>query len=155
MAVVSVTRTIEASVEKVWASWDDFANIYKFNPNLKHSRLLDGSVPTGIDARRHCTFSDGKNYIRERIVGYQPHQLLEFEIYEGTLPFKSAIAAVEFRAINPTRTEITMRITFKPKLAVLGQIMLPLMKPQFRKMIGKLLDANGRFVTRHELATAA
>ena len=69
MAVVVVDQTVEAPVADVWASWDAFADIVKFNPLLKDSYLLKDSADTGLGALRQCDFSDGKNYIREKIIG--------------------------------------------------------------------------------------
>ena len=43
MAKVTVNRTVNAASEKVWVSWDNFGEIYKFNPNLEHSHLIQSS----------------------------------------------------------------------------------------------------------------
>ena len=49
METINVKKVIDAPVEKVWESWDDFGNIYKFNPGINASRLL-GEDSTGIGA---------------------------------------------------------------------------------------------------------
>jgi hypothetical protein len=54
MATLTVSKQVDASVQDVWATWEDFGNIYKFNPVLKHSHLLsDSSEPTGVGSERH------------------------------------------------------------------------------------------------------
>ena len=150
MAKVSVTRTVDAPLDKLWASWDDFGAIYRFNPNLKGSFILDGSAKTGLGAERQCDLSDGKNYIQERIVEYAPHRRLVIDVYNGTLPLKSAVASFDLKSLGPDRSEVTMTMEFKPKFGLLGKLMVPMMKPQFRKLLGKLLDGNKAFVERGE-----
>jgi len=40
MAEISLSKTVNAPAGQVWASWDDFGNIYKFNPGIAASKLL-------------------------------------------------------------------------------------------------------------------
>lgn len=155
MANVTVNRTINAPVEKVWESWDDFGNIYKFNPNLNHSYLLANSQPTGAGAKRQCNINDGKNWIREEVVGYVPNQSMTLNIYEGTMPLKQAIATIRFRTIGPNQTEVSMTMEFEPKMGLLGKLMLPMMKPKFKVMLNALLAGNDAFVTQGQIANAA
>jgi len=155
MANVTVNRTIAAPVEQVWASWDDFGNIYKFNPNLNHSRLLDSNLPTGIGAKRQCDINDGKNWIREEVMDYIPNRTLKIKIYEGTMPLKRAIATLTFQPITAHQTEVTMSMDFEPKLGLLGKIMVPMMKLKFKGMLNALLAGNDAFVTQGQLANAA
>ncbi|PZD75385.1 hypothetical protein C1752_00004 [Acaryochloris thomasi RCC1774] len=154
MANVTVYRTIHSPIEKVWESWDDFGGIYKFNPNLKHSRLIDGSQATGAGAKRQCDISDGKNWIREEVLEYVPHKSMKINIYEGTMPLKSAIATLRFRRVTANRTEVSMAMDFEPKMGLLGKLMLPMMKPKFRGMLNSLLEGNDAFVTQGQLANA-
>lgn len=150
MAKVSLTRIIDAPLDRLWASWDDFGAIYRFNPNLKGSFVLEGSARTGLGAERQCDLSDGKNYIQERIVEYAPHRRLVIDIYNGTLPLKSATASFDLKSLGPNRSEVTMTMEFTPKFGVVGKLMIPMMKPQFRKLLGRLLDGNKAFVERGE-----
>ncbi len=156
MAKVTVTRTVNAPLQDVWASWDNFSDIYRFNPNLNGSHLLPGSASTGMGATRQCDMRDGKNFIQERIIGYDPHRKLVIDIYNGTLPLKSAVATFDFRAHGAQRSEVTMTMEFTPKMGLLGKMMLPLMKRQFRPMLQALLDANAAYVeTGTEVSRAA
>lgn len=148
MATVSVSRLIDAPIEKVWASWDDFGAIQRFNPNLNASFLINSSAPTGLGAMRQCDLSDGKNYIRERVIDYRPHERLTIDIYEGTLPMKSAEARFDFKP-RRGQTEVTMQMDFVPKFGLLGRLIVaPMMKPQLAKMMAKLLAGNADFVER-------
>ena len=155
MAYVTVNRTINAPIETVWESWDDFGGIYKFNPNLKYSRLLDGSQPTGEGAKRQCDINDGKNWIREKVVEYVPRKRMKIDIYEGTMPLKSAIATLQFDQISAKRTDVTMTMEFEPKMGLLGKMMIPMMKPKFKGMLNALLEGNDAFVTQGRMVNAA
>lgn len=146
MAKVTVTRTVKAPLDQVWASWDDYGNIFRFNPNLQSSHLLPGSQSTGLGAKRQCDLADGKNYIRERIIGYDDQKEMVIDIYEGTMPLRSAVAAFSFRSTGQNETLVTMEMTFKPKFGLLGALMVPMMKMKFRQMLQALLDANAAYV---------
>ena len=150
MAKVTVSETVDAPLADLWASWDDFGDIYRFNPNLKTSFLLDGSATTGLGARRQCNLADGKNHIQERIIEYTPQKKLVIDIYHGTLPLKSALATFDFESLGPGKSRVTMTMDFTPKFGPLGLLMVPMMKPQFRRMLGALLKANAGYVERGE-----
>lgn len=154
MAEVSVTKIIEAPVSAVWASWDDYANIAKFHPGLSDSHLLEESVKTGMGARRRCNLSDGKNYLLEEVIVYAPEKQLVLDIYEMTVPLKSAQATINFKALGDNRSEVTMSIVFIPKMGVIGTMMTPMMKKQFTKTIASILDTNASFVQGGVMAAA-
>ncbi|MEL6640751.1 MAG: SRPBCC family protein [Pseudomonadota bacterium] len=139
MATVSVDRVIDAPVAEVWKSWDDFGNISVFHPLLKSSHLL-GAQQTGKGATRQCDLKDG-NSIQERIIEYVPHERLVVDIYNGTLPLRRAIVTFVLTPMGQ-KTNVKMSIEFAPKYGPMGALMVPLMKPQFRKMMLTLLDGN-------------
>lgn len=142
MPHVCVKKIIEAPLSQVWESWDDFANIDRFNPNLNRSFLIEDNSETGLGATRQCDLNDGKNYIQGRIIEYIPEQRISVGIYNGTLPLKSAKADIEMRSVAQNRTELTFTMHFVPKMGLLGRLMVPMMKPQFRKLLGKMVDGN-------------
>ena len=145
MARVSATHIVEAPAEEVWKSWDDFGNISKFHPALKGSHLLDTQA-TGLGAKRQCDMKDGKNHIRERIVDYVPNERMVIDIYDGTMPLKEAVATLTLQSSGTDRTIVRMDMEFTPKFGLLGGLMTPLMKPQFRGLLTSLLEANAAYV---------
>ncbi|KPA22455.1 Polyketide cyclase / dehydrase and lipid transport [Shimia sp. SK013] len=155
MPEVTVHTTINAPVEDVWTAWDDYAHIEKFNPNLSRSFLLDGSHNTGLGAERQCTMTDGKNFIQERIVDYQPNRRMKVEIFDGTFPLKENFATIDMRQTGPNKTELHFKMEFVPKYGLLGRLMVPMMKPQFRKLLGSLIDANKAYIERGEVVARA
>lgn len=146
MPQVTVTRQVNAPISKVWESWDDYANIDKFNPNLKKSFLIGKNGSSGLGATRQCDFEDGKNFVQERIVEYVPEQKIAVDIYNGSIPLKTAKAEISMKSIGSDRTELTFTMHFVPKMGLLGKMMVPMMKPQFRKALTKLIDGNRAYV---------
>lgn len=149
MAKVTVSKRVDATIEEVWKSWDDFGNIYKFNPSVTHSKLLNNEkTPTRVGTKRQCDFTDGKNWVREEVIDYQPKKFMKIDVYDGTLPLKSMVATIEFEKIADTRTRVRFTADFQPKFGVAGLLMVPLMKRQFGKMLQSLLDDNAAHVVK-------
>lgn len=148
MAKVIVKQLVNAEVSKVYHSWhDEFADIYKFNPNITDSRLLgDSPVVSGVGATRQCDLSDGKNWIHERVTDAVTDQRLVVDIYAGSLPLKSAVISFDFTALSAKQTELVMTMDFEPKFGLVGQLMIPIMKRQFAPMLQTLLKANAHYV---------
>ena len=155
MPKVSVTSVIGAPVSQVWETWDDFGRIDQFNPDISRSFLIENSAGTGLGAKRQCDLADGKNHIRERIIEYIPDQRMVVDIYAGTIPIKSAIASIDMRPVGSMRTELTFTMNFAPKMGSIGRLLAPLLKPAFRKQIGKLLTANRDFVAGRAMTATA
>ena len=44
---------------------------------------------------------------------------------------------------------------FTPKMGLLGQILVPLMKPQFRKLLTKLVDGNKAYAETDRMVARA
>ncbi len=156
MQTIKIQKIVNAPVDKVWASWDDFGNIYKFNPNVDKSHILSSSgVSQGRGARRECELNDGKNWLREKIVDYIPGRKMTIDVYEASLPLKTMSATIELRAITDQQTEVRMSTSFEPKMGILGKLMAPLMKRKFHPMLAALLDGNAAYVENGSLVAQA
>jgi len=142
---ITVGKTLNAPRKAVWASWADFGNVAAWHPFVSHSKLLgDPTEPVQLGSRRQCDLADGKNMVRERIIEYTPEERLKIEMYDGTLPMKTVVATVSFGAPDAERTRVIMSMDFEPRYGLLGKLMVPMIKRQFRKMFTELLDANER-----------
>jgi len=142
---ITVGKTLNAPRDAVWASWADFGNIAVWHPFVSNSKLLgDPAEPVQLGSRRQCDLADGKNVVRERIVEFTPPERLKIEMYDGTLPMKTVIATISFGAPDAGRTRVVMAMDFEPKYGLLGKLMVPMIKRQFRKMFTELLEANER-----------
>ena len=148
MASVDVTRRINAPIDRVFRTWgDDFASIYKFHPGLKHSYLLpDSPSGAGKGTTRQCDLSDGKNWLRERIVDYRENERIVVDIYDSTMPLKSVRGTFRFCAVGTNATDVTFVMDFVPSMRPLGTLMLLMMKPQFRKQMASMLEGNAAYV---------
>lgn len=147
MSKIIVSKRVNASIEDVWSSWDDFGDIYKYNPGVKTSRLLSSAdVPTRVGTLRHCDMADGKNWVREEVIDYKPRRSMKIDVYDSSLPLKSMTANIEFEEITEQRTRVRFTAEFEPKFGVIGKIMAPLMKRQFEPLLQALLDGNAKYV---------
>ncbi|MEY8098617.1 SRPBCC family protein [Falsihalocynthiibacter sp. S25ZX9] len=146
MAKIILKQTYNAPADRVWKSWDTFGDIQIYNPNLNSSSLINNSKETGLGAERRCDFSDGKNHVLERIIAYKAGESMEVDIYDGTVPLKRAVAGLIVKSLSPSRSELTFTMDFTPKFGLLGALMIPMMKAQFRGVLAKLLAANKDYV---------
>ena len=145
MAKIQVKQTVKAQREEVFATWNDFGNIYKFHPGLKHSRLINQSQNGGLGAQRQCNLKDGKNWLKEKVTTFVPNQRMVIDIYQSSMPLKSARAELDFRSVGEN-TEVSFTIHFTPGMGPFGYLMLPMMKMQFKGMIRDMLKSNAEFV---------
>lgn len=150
MVTITVEKTVNAPVTAVWDSWNDYANIDSFHPGVQKSYLLGGSADTGLGALRQCDFTDGKTFLKEEIVGYEKNKRMEINIIGTNAPIKDAHATFEFQALNSKQSKVTMTMMFTPKFGLLGRMMVPLMKMQFRKGLTGLLEGNAKHVEQRE-----
>ena len=149
MVSIAVHQTVNAPIATVWDSWDDYGNINKFHPGLNASYLLGKKQKTGVGAVRQCDFTDGKTYLKERISEYLEHQRITIDIYDTNAPFRDGKAIFEFTSEGPSKTRVTMTMSFTPKMGILGKILTPLMKFQFKKGLRGLLKSNADYVEKH------
>ena len=68
--------------------------------------------------------ADGKNFLKEEIVEYIPHERLVIDIYDGSMPVESGTAAFDLKALNSGHTKVTMTMDFVPKFGVAGKVMM-------------------------------
>ena len=63
-------------------------------------------------------------------------------------------AKIELTALSQNRTRVDFTMAFTPKMGLLGRMMIPMMKPQFARLLGKLMDGNKAYVERGETVAA-
>jgi ribosome-associated toxin RatA of RatAB toxin-antitoxin module len=156
MHTITVKKFVNAPLNCVWESWDDFGRIERFHPDVSESRLLgDTSSTVGVGTRRECELTDGKNWIREQIVEYTPGKTLAVDVYESSLPVDSMRVTLRFRALKETRTEILLSAEFAARKGLVGKLMTPLLKRQYRPMLTALLNGNADYVENAPCARQA
>lgn len=76
------------------------------------------------------------------------------DICNGTMSLKRAKATISMRPVG-RQTELSFTMEFTPKMGLLGQILVPLMKPQFRKLLTKLVDGNKAYAETDRMVARA
>lgn len=154
MAKLSRDTIVEASLADTWASWDDFPNIANFHPDVTKSYTIQNTAATGKGAQRKCEFGP-KDYILEKIIGYVPRKQIVIDLYDMSFPMKDATATFDFEDLGEARTKVTMTVRFTPKMGLLGQMMLPMLKMKFGSALQGMLDGNANYVaSQSRLAVA-
>ncbi|KZK99074.1 SRPBCC family protein [Pseudovibrio ascidiaceicola] len=149
MVSIAVYQTVNAPISTVWNTWNDYGNIDKFHPGLRASYLLGKKQKTGVGAVRQCDFTDGKTFLKERISEYLENQRITIDIYDTNAPFKDGQAIFEFTPQGPSKTRVTMTMSFTPKMGILGKLLTPFMKFQFKKGLRGLLKSNADYVEKY------
>ncbi len=149
---IVVEEIVEAPLEQVWKTWDDFGVIARFAPNLKKSFLIEGSAKTGLGAKRHCDMADGKNFLKEEIIEYIPNKRLVIDVYDGSMPVESGTGAFDLEALDSGRTKVTMTMDFVPKFGVAGKMMMGAMKSKFRGQLQSMLKGNADYIEHGKIA---
>lgn len=132
----TVTRQIDAPVEKVWEVLDDFGDIARWNAGVKASALTS-SGPVGEGTTRHCTLTPVGG-VDERIDTYVRNQEMRVIIVEtAALPISSAVA--DFR-IDGRDDGTALTIHYSYELNRVGRVAKGFTEKQLRKGIGGLAD---------------
>lgn len=134
MPQFTITREINAPVEKVWEVLHDFGDIQRWSAGVKRSHLTsDGPVTEG--STRHCDFKPAGT-VNERVKHHEPNKRLTVEIYEAfKLPMSKATADFNI-ATHDDGTELTLHYTYTPNF--LGRLLRGQTDKQMRKGMGVL-----------------
>jgi len=146
MQTVSVSRTLDASLDEVWAVLDDFGGVSKYNPGVEASSIVDGPE-TGTGATRECVFSDGGR-IEEEIVAYEYESGYTVEFVDvGEMPLKRNVVGIAVDAVDGAGTVVTMTSTYTPKFGPLGWLLAKVvMNAKFRETFEDVLDGLESYV---------
>lgn len=122
MATLNNEITIDAPIEKIWEALSVIDQLEKFDPTVKKSLVIT-DARMGLHAMRKVEMRDGKNWFKERVTEYVPHQSLAYQLTDCTFPMK----------------ELTHRYTFenKGKAIIVKQVMQYTVK---FGLLGQLLD---------------
>lgn len=94
-----------------------------------------------------CDLADGKNWIRERVIDWQPGRAMTVDVYEGTMPLASANVTFGVEALGPSRARVAMTMDYQPKMGVLCAVLdAVVLRRMMRGMLGKVLEGLDREV---------
>ncbi len=133
MGHFTVSRQIDAPVDRVWEVLDDFGDIQRWNPGVTASALTtEGDVSLGSE--RVCELKP-IGTIKERITSYKPGEQMTIHIYEmAKLPLEEGIADFALAPVNGG-TEVTIDYRYTASV----RLMEPFMKKPLTKGLGGLL----------------
>ena len=136
MPEFTVTRQINAPVEKVWEVLDNFGDIATWSPGVKRSALTsDGPVAEGTT--RHCDFAP-MGAVEERIEAYVPNERMTVNLFETSkLPISGAVADFNLAASNDG-TELTIHYNYT--LNRMGRVAKGTTDKQMRKGMNGLAE---------------
>lgn len=132
MSVVNATREIKAPASKIWAALSDFGGIHLYNASVDRSPINEGTPPSGVGSERTCHLYDG-NHIQERVVESVDEEKLAVEIFETSMPLKSALGVFTLVPTPSGGTRVTVSMTYVVKYGPIGKLMDVLM---VKRMMG-------------------
>ena len=94
MSTVTVSRTVPQPLSEVWQLLADFGSVHRFSPGVETSPINAGKPETGVGAERNCHLYDG-NHIQERVTEFLPGERLSLEVFDTSMPIKTAGASFE------------------------------------------------------------
>jgi hypothetical protein len=135
---IEKTLKVNLPATRIWQVMGDFSSVEHFATTIKTSPITN-NVPSGIGARRLCTFQDGSSLVEE-ITEYKEGEGFTMELSQFSLPLKSMNAQMRVKAIDENSSELYMSSEFIVKAGVFGWLMgLVIMKPMMKGVFKKLL----------------
>lgn len=149
VSTIHVTRRIKRDAKTVWQTLADFQGISKFNPFLKHSRLLDEHPGAcGVGTRRQCDLRFGKTFLREKVIDWQEGRSYTVHIYESILPLKSLYTTIGITPIGESESDVYMKAEYEPKFYAVGKLFdVVLLRWMMRVMFGGVLKGLDSYVS--------
>ena len=112
MTVLKNSIHIEAPPERVWTVLARLDGLQAFDPGIAGSTLRS-EQREGLGADRQCDIRGG-GWFRERVTAWEPARVLEFTLYDCTLPVRRLRHHYELRAEEGgTRVDQIQEYTLK------------------------------------------
>lgn len=125
MPVLEFSCELDASLEAVWAFHDSIETLFLLTPPHTKIRLADEpeSMRVGVVYRlRMRRWGILPLAWDAKIVAYDPPNAFADEQIPGKGPFKSWKHEHHFKAISPTKTLLTDRVTYETPFGIVGKI---------------------------------
>lgn len=147
MYTFTVSRDIPQDPKRAWALLDNFADVWTFNPNLKHSESVNG-LQGGLGAERLCVLHNGAE-VQERVTEHDADAMrYRLELFEfGGMPLSTMEAELRVEPIE-SGSRVVVDGAFEPLPGVDGAAMVG----QFESLMAPVLEglekhlASGRII---------
>jgi uncharacterized protein YndB with AHSA1/START domain len=120
MSTFTVSRTMGHPVDKVWSTLADFGGIHRYSGSVEVSPINEGTPDKGLGAERRCQLYDG-NHIQERVTEFTEGSRLALEVFDTSLPMKSAAARFDLQPTPDGGCELTMTMEYVVKFGIIGR----------------------------------
>ena len=131
--------TINAPIEKIWEALSNIENLDKFDPTVKKSTALTAKK-NGIGAKRKVDMKDGKNWFEDRVIEFQPNQILTYQLINCSFPVTGLKHSYSFERIE-TCVKVKQIMQYRVKFGLFGKILDALMiRKQTEKGIKKFFE---------------
>lgn len=117
--------TIDAPIEKVWASLSDIEELEKYDPTVTRSRALT-QTKFGLGAARKVDMKDGKNWFEEKVTKWVPNEALTYELTACSFPMHRLSHTYSFEP-DGGRIKVKQVMVYQVKFGWLGQVLDRLM----------------------------
>lgn len=142
MPTITITRLMEHPVEHLWPLLEDFGGIHRWSAGIKSSFITPGSPVKGIGSERTCQFYDG-HFILERVTQVIKQRRLALEVFETSMPLRSAEVVFGLTPTHDDGTDFTLTFDYVVKYGLLGkaaegQILRQTMKDNLTRLLAAL-----------------
>ncbi len=140
MKVTSIDFAIEidAPKAKAWELLADFGNPHKYVNGILGTRLVT-AAPNGLGAVRHCDLPPMmrmRQYIVEEIIEWNEGDSFTYIVNDTTAPITDG--RVQWSVSDSTKgCVIRATVQYRPRYGLLGQLINPFLKTQFRKQMSE------------------
>ena len=142
MKTITVTRTINAPIEKVFDLLADHGN-YKANFGVKDSKLLKEGKPdkNGLGAVRWI--NAGAIQFEEEITAWERPRRFDYLITKCTAPLEHQGGSLRFENVNGA-TKVTWTSAMRVKVPVIGGLLTGVMVKKLGQAFGSMLKETER-----------
>ena len=131
MSQITKRVRIAALKEKVWETLSDFGGVYKWAPNVLHSRCTTEATE-GVGAERHCDI-EGFGAVGERVTEWEEGRSIGITFTQAPGPIKTLNGRASLRDVGGD-TVVAFTLNYQMKFGPVGALMDWLMVR--RKMSG-------------------
>jgi hypothetical protein len=150
MGKFTVSQTMNHSVDRVWSALEDFGGVHRWSAGVEASPINAGTPDSGVGAERNCALYDG-NYIQERVTESVEKERLALEVFDTSMPIKSANAWFDLEATSDGGSKLDMTMDYVVKFGIVGKAMDAVMlKGAMTKSLTNLLAALDAHLTTGE-----
>lgn len=142
MKTVTVTRTIPASIEKVFDLLADHAN-YKKHFGVKESRLLKEGKPdrNGLGAVRYI--DAGPMNFEEEVTFYDRPRGFDYLITKCSVPLEHQGGQIRLESVG-NATKVTWTSTMRVRVPVIGGLLTRILAGKIGQAFGSMLKETER-----------